>query len=62
MKYLMDDTQGIYTELADNFYAYPALQPAMPWLDKVAPSAPSQLTATTANGYTETKLDGGNGQ
>lgn len=53
MKYLMDDTQGIYTELADNFYAYPALQPAMPWLDKVAPSAPSQLTASTANGYTE---------
>lgn len=53
MKYLMDDTQGIYTELATYFYTHPALQPAMPWLDKVAPSAPSQLKINPKNGYTE---------
>lgn len=27
VKYLMDNTQGIYDELIENFYAYPALQP-----------------------------------
>ncbi|MEG1563725.1 MAG: family 10 glycosylhydrolase [Bacteroides sp.] len=53
MQYLMDDTQGIYTELVENFYAYPALQPPMPWLDKEAPGAPSQLTVCTQDGYTE---------
>lgn len=53
VKYLMDNTQGIYDELTDNFYAYPALQPAMPWLDNVAPTAPSKLQTTTDNGYTE---------
>ena len=55
MKYLMDDTQGIYTELETNFYTYPALQPTMPWLDSVAPTAPSQLTVSTQSGYTELK-------
>ncbi len=52
-KYLMDNTQGIYDELAENFYAHPALQPAMPWLDSVPPSAPSGLKVTSGkNGYT----------
>ena len=41
VKYLMENTQGIYDELAENFYAYPALQPPMPWLDNVPPTAPS---------------------
>lgn len=52
VKYLMDNTQGVYDELADNFYAYPALQPPLPWLDQVAPSAPSELQVTTEGGYT----------
>ena len=54
VKYLMDNTQGIYDELIENFYAYPALQPPMPWLDNVPPSAPSDLKITTIDyGYTE---------
>lgn len=54
MQYLMENTQSIYDELAENFYANPALQPAMPWLDNVAPTAPSQLSvATEENGYME---------
>lgn len=56
VKYLMDNTQGIYDELAENFYAYPALQPPMPWLDHVAPTAPSGLKASIIDdGYTELK-------
>ena len=54
VKYLMENTQGIYDELAENFYAYPALQPPMPWLDNVPPTAPSELKVTDINnGYTE---------
>ena len=56
VKYLMENTQGIYDELAENFYAYPALQPPMPWLDNVPPTAPSKLKTTNINnGYTELK-------
>ena len=56
VKYLMENTQGIYDELAENFYAYPALQPPMPWLDNVPPTAPSELKITNIeNGYTELK-------
>ena len=53
---LLENTQGIYDELAENFYAYPALQPPMPWLDNVPPTAPSELKVTDINnGYTELK-------
>ena len=52
-KYLMDNSQGIYDELTENFYAHPALQPAMPWLDNVPPSAPSGLKVISGkDGYT----------
>lgn len=54
VKYLMENTQGIYDELTENFYAYPALQPPMPWLDNVPPTAPSELKITNIDhGYTE---------
>lgn len=52
VKYLMDNTQGLYDELKESFYAYPALQPAMPWLDNAAPSAPQNLKVNDMdNGY-----------
>lgn len=54
VKYLMENTQGIYDELTTNFYAYPALQPPMTWLDNVPPTAPAALKVTRlADGYTE---------
>ncbi|MCD8032295.1 MAG: family 10 glycosylhydrolase [Bacteroides sp.] len=50
--FLMSNTQGLYDRLTDRYYATPALQPPMPWLDDIAPSAPSGLTAQrTENGY-----------
>ena len=40
---LEQDTQGLYETLKEDYYAYPALQPAMPWLDTEAPTAPTHL-------------------
>ena len=52
VKYLMDNTQGLYDSMVENFYTTPALQPAMPWIDNVAPTAPSKLTVTReSDGY-----------
>lgn len=44
VKYLMNNTQDIYDELDENFYAYPALQPPMKWIDSIAPTHPAMLT------------------
>lgn len=53
VKYLMENTKGVYDLLLDNFYQYPALQPPMPWIDNEAPSAPSALKVICeGNGYT----------
>lgn len=41
--FLMDNTQGLYDLLKEEFYTCPALQPAMPWLDKQSPTAPARL-------------------
>ena len=49
--FLMENTQNIYEELAENYYATPALQPAMPWLDNVAPSVPVRCGAKREGGY-----------
>lgn len=39
-KFLTDNVKGLYDYLCTQFYAYPALTPACPWLDSVSPSAP----------------------
>lgn len=50
--FLMDNTQGIYDELAENYYATPALQPAMPWLDTAIPTPPTECRIQRNGGYT----------
>ena len=40
---LEQDVQGLYEILRDDYYDCPALQPAMPWLDAEAPTAPDSL-------------------
>lgn len=49
--YLMNNTQGLYDELNERFYLYPALQPPMPWLDNTAPTPPTQLSVSVEEGY-----------
>ena len=45
--FLLDmDTQGLYETLTEKYYTSPALQPAMPWLDAEAPTAPAGLHKT----------------
>lgn len=39
----MDNTQELYDILEESYYTAPALQPAMPWIDDVPPTAPTQL-------------------
>ena len=49
----MDNTQELYDILEESYYTAPALQPAMPWIDNVPPTAPSNLsTEQQAEGYT----------
>lgn len=50
--FLMDNTQGLYDELHEKYYAHQALQPAMPWLNSTPPTTPTQLKATVQGGYT----------
>lgn len=53
VKYLMDNTQGLYDSMMHNFYTTPALQPAMPWIDKAPPTTPSNLRIEKQpDGYT----------
>lgn len=53
VKYLMENTQGIYDLLQANHYATPALQPPMTWIDSIPPSAPTRLQVVEeAEGYT----------
>ncbi len=53
-RFVTENEQGIYDTLADGLYAFPALQPPMPWLDNTPPSAPSELkTVVKKNGYME---------
>ena len=42
-RFLINNTQQLYTTLQQKYYDTPALQPPMTWLDSIAPSAPSHL-------------------
>jgi uncharacterized lipoprotein YddW (UPF0748 family) len=44
-KSLTNNLAGFQDSLRRDFYRYPALQPAMIWIDNIAPQAPMQLTA-----------------
>jgi len=50
--FLMNNTQGLYDELNEKFYVYPALQPAMPWLNDTPPTPPTELSVSVEGGYT----------
>lgn len=50
VKYLIKNTQGLYNRLKEDYYAVPAIPPAMKWLDSIPPTAPSTLTATSKSG------------
>lgn len=43
VKYLMNNTQGLYDMLKEKFYTTPALTPSIPWIDSIPPTVPTQL-------------------
>jgi Uncharacterized protein conserved in bacteria len=51
VEFLMNNIQGLYTEIISGFYTTPALQPAMPWLDNIAPTKPPYINASHNDGY-----------
>lgn len=42
-QYLMENTQNIYSELNELYYATPALVPPMPWINRTPPNAPTEV-------------------
>ncbi len=52
-KFLTDNVKGLYDYLRDDYYAFPALPPACPWLDSVPPTAPTDITISILSDQTE---------
>jgi uncharacterized lipoprotein YddW (UPF0748 family) len=52
MEYLMKDTKGVYSGLLKNLYLFPALQPAMKWLDSIPPTSPNDLKVVREDDWT----------
>ena len=53
VKFVTDNTKGLYDLLQAHYYAYPALQPPMTWADTIPPTSPTGLiTERIAKGYT----------
>lgn len=42
---VLEDGNGLYAELRDNYYRYPAQLPPLPWLDAHRPAAPAAVRA-----------------
>ena len=49
-KFLTDNTKGLYDYLKHYYYPYPALTPAISWLDSIPPTTPSFITIAYENG------------
>ena len=43
-RYLLDNTKGLFDELKERIYIYPAVVPPMTWGDSIAPSVPTCYT------------------
>lgn len=52
-KFLTDNVKGLYDYLQQDFYAFPALPPACPWLCCTPPPTPTHLQVTPRSGFSE---------
>lgn len=52
-KYVLNNMKGLLDELHGIHYPYPALQPAMRWMNVTAPSMPTNLTKVQNEGITQ---------
>lgn len=51
-KFIANNIKNLTNELICNYYAYPALPPAMTWLDNIAPTTPQNLNTESVSGNT----------
>ena len=58
-RFLTDNVKGLYDYLHDQYYAFPALPPATPWLNAQQPESPTNLQTTIIDDQTE-ELSWGN--
>lgn len=49
-QFLIDNTKGLLDQLNSNHYIYPAVTPAMTWMDNIPPSSPSHLKKEDKDG------------
>lgn len=47
---LLKNTKGLYDELKDRYYKYPAQLPPLTWLDKTQPAAPEEIKVEREEG------------
>lgn len=47
---ILNNGKGLYNELKNNYYRYPAQLPPLPWLDSRVPAAPEQIEVEKVNG------------
>ena len=50
-RYLMNNKKDVANKIINNYYNYPALIPAMTWLDSIPPLPPGQPDANTMGDY-----------
>lgn len=58
-RFLTDNVKGIYNELKDRFYAFPALPLACTWIDSIPPSSPALTDLTLTWRSSTDNLPGG---
>ena len=54
---VLDNTKGIYDELKNVYYKYPAQLPPLKWLDDAVPEAPSEIKVRKENNELELTWD-----
>ena len=50
-QFVIENEKGLYNELKDNFFKYPAQLPPLTWMSEDIPEAPPEIVVTRQNNY-----------
>jgi uncharacterized lipoprotein YddW (UPF0748 family) len=50
-RFVVENEKGLYSELKNNFFKYPAQLPPLTWMSDVAPEAPREIVVTRENNH-----------
>lgn len=56
-KMILDNTKGLYDELKNNYYKYPAQLPPLTWLNDSVPSSPDAIRISREKGHLKLSWD-----